>query len=155
MSAAVWIAPVSLARPPWRNRPGRRSRVCEAPCPQNCPQREDASNSGLTEVALDRADDAAHGRIFGAQALDLSHGADDRRVILAAEAAADLGEAHLGELAGEEHGDHARVRDGAVALRTLEIMELDVEISGDLALNALDRQPRGRVRDELRERVPS
>lgn len=35
-------------------------------------------DSRLAQVTLDRADHAAHGRIAGTQALDLSHGADHR-----------------------------------------------------------------------------
>ncbi len=55
------------------------------------------------------------------------------------------GIAHLGQLAREVHRDHARVRDGAVALRPLEVVQLDVEVGGHLALDGLDGEA-GRAR---------
>ena len=66
-------------------------------------------------MALDGAHHTPDGWVLDAEAFDLPDRADDRGVVLAAEAAADLGVAHLGELSREIHRNHAWVRDGAVA----------------------------------------
>ena len=63
-----------------------------------------ARSFARAELALpltgrERRDDALESRILGYLLLDLLDGADDCRVIFSAEAAADLGVAHRGELA--------------------------------------------------------
>src|SRR5450432_3239587 len=58
----------------------------------------------LPEAALDRGDHATNGGVVVAKTFDLPDGADDGRVVLAAEATADLRVAHVGELACQVHG---------------------------------------------------
>src|SRR5450631_2280824 len=105
--------------------------------------------SGLAQMALESADHAANRRIFSAQALDLADGTDDRGVILAAKPAADLRIAHVGQLARQVHRDHARMGDGAMALGSLEVMQLDVEVGGHLALYRLDGEAARRMGHQL------
>ena len=70
---------------------------------------------------------------------DLSHGVHDGRVVSAAEVGADFGEAVLGQLLGEVHGNLARPGDvGGAALR-MHFRDLDVVVVGDGLLDALDR----------------
>src|SRR5205814_6206240 len=70
--------------------------------------------------------------------LDLVHGVQDGRVILATEGAADLGQRRVRELAGEIHRDLARESHGLRAILRLEIGELDTVGLAHLALNLLD-----------------
>src|SRR6185312_10980001 len=75
-----------------------------------------ARGSASTEAVLDRLDAGEDLRITAEDApFDLAHRAHDRRVVLAAEAVAQLGVAGVQPLAAHVHRDHPRLRDRAVA----------------------------------------
>src|SRR4051812_26646060 len=69
--------------------------------------------------------------IVGGGALDAAAGADDGAVVALAHAGADFGEAELGGLADEEHGDAAGEADGALPTAGHEVLVLEAEVVAD------------------------
>ena len=92
----------------------------------------------LAQVALEGGHHAAQVGVLRKQAFDLLDGTDDGRVILAAKTTANLWEARAGELARQLHGYHARPGHGLQALRSPEIVQLDIEVRRHLALDGFD-----------------
>src|SRR5512140_917245 len=87
----------------------------------------------LAKASGQGRDDASQAGILSHLLLDLANRADDGRVIFSAEATADLGIAHRGELARKIHGNHTWMRDSAMALGSFEVVQLDLEVRRDLA----------------------
>src|SRR5690606_29014299 len=81
-----------------------------------------ATPGSEAELALDRVDAAEHLLVLGLdQPADLAHRADDRRVILATKALAQLGVARPEALPADVHREHAREAHRAVAPLGLEV----------------------------------
>src|SRR3990172_12345963 len=75
----------------------------------------------------ERVDGLLELRVFLNEELQLGDSVDDRRVILAAEGAADVTERRVGELTREGHGDLAREGDRLGAVLGAHVGELDAE----------------------------
>src|SRR5262245_44023710 len=90
-----------------------------------------------TDLALDGRDRRPHLLVAVDQAADLADGAHHRRVVLAAEAIAELGITELQPLPTYVHRDHPREADRAVAAVRLQIAETDVEVLACRALYVL------------------
>src|SRR3990170_8601606 len=91
----------------------------------------------------DGVDDVVEGLpelgVFLEEPLDLVDGVEDRRVVLAAEALADVGEGIAGELVGEVHGDLAGKGDGLGPGLGAQVVRLDAEDVADATLDVVDR----------------
>src|SRR5258706_14428174 len=86
-------------------------------------------------LAVDFAGEAfevgADGGVLELQLLDLADRVEHRRMVLAAEVAAQLLEGGAGELAAQVDADLARLRRGLGPAARVEVADLLVEISGD------------------------
>src|SRR5690606_3658177 len=79
-----------------------------------------------------------HLRVALNQLLDLAAAVDHGGVVAAAEGVADVGQAHVGQLLGQRHGDLPRSRDVAVALLGEQARDPDVVVLGDPLLDIVD-----------------
>ena len=87
---------------------------------------------------LQLIDGAVQVLVGAALLVDLADGVHDRGVVLVAELAADFGQAGLGHLLGEVHGDLPRHDYVARVVLLLEVAHAHAELLGDGALDGLD-----------------
>ena len=83
--------------------------------------------------------DQAFAPVYFAQLRDLATGMQYRRVVAAAEVAADLRQRHLRQFLGERHRHLPRPRDRARALLGMHVRHADLVVVGDRLLDVLDR----------------